>query len=166
VPSGGEGEIVIQGPTVMAAYLEDREANAAAWDGRWLKTGDIGLWDSAGRLVVLDRRTDRLVVGGENVSPAEVERVLRGHPSVADTGVVGIPAGAWGHEIVAAVVARPGAEVTLEELLRHARSSLAPFQLPRRLVIVPSLPRSASGKLLRRALLDRVRDEISLKEAT
>src|SRR6185503_5841820 len=83
-PRGAEGEIVVSGPTVMAAYFEEREKDAEAWDGRWLKTGDIGLLDAAGRLVVLDRRSDRVVVGGENVSPAEVERSLRSHPSVLD----------------------------------------------------------------------------------
>ncbi len=166
VGSGVEGEIVVQGPTVMAAYLEDRESNAAAWDGRWFKTGDIGAWDAAGRLVVLDRRADRFVVGGENVSPEEVERVLRAHPSVADAGVVGIPSGSWGHEVTAVVEPRPGAAITLEELNRHARATLSSFKLPRRLLLVSSLPRSASGKLLRSALLDRIRDQVPQEEAT
>jgi len=124
-PRGVEGEIVVGGPTVMAAYFEEREKDAEAWDGRWLKTGDIGLLDAAGRLVVLDRRSDRVVVGGENVSPAEVERVLRSHPAVLEIAVAGIPAGAWGHDVAAAVVLRPGATVTLNELRDHAMATLA-----------------------------------------
>ena len=106
-PRGAEGEIVVSGPNVLAAYFEERAKDAEAWDGRWLKTGDIGAWDAADRLVVLDRRTDRMVVGGENVSPAEVERVLRLHPSVLEVAVAGVPAGSWGHDIAAAVVLRP-----------------------------------------------------------
>jgi O-succinylbenzoic acid--CoA ligase len=164
VPRGQEGEIVVSGPTVMAAYFEDREKEAAAWDGRWLKTGDIGAWDPAGRLVVLDRRSDRMVVGGENVSPAEIERVLSGHPAIAEIGIVGVPAGSWGHEIAAAVVLRPGASLDLEDLRRHAAESLAGFKLPRRLRILPELPRSVSGKLLRDALRDLFRSEVPQEE--
>lgn len=166
VDRGGEGEIVIQGPTVMAAYLESRDTNAAAWDGRWLKTGDFGTWDAAGRLVVLDRRADRLVVGGENVSPAEVEELLRAHPAVADACVVGIPGGSWGHEVAAAVQVRDGSAVTLEELTRHLTPALSPYKLPRRLLVVPDLPRTAAGKLLRRVVLDRFRDQVPEEKAT
>jgi len=156
-----EGEILVRGPTVMAAYFEDRESNAASWEGAWLKTGDVGAWDAAGRLVVLDRRVDRLVVGGENVSPAEVERALALHPAVAEVCVVGVPAGAWGHEIAAAVTLRPGCDLTLDELRSFAAGSLASFQLPRRLRVMDSLPRSSSGKLLRRTVRDLLREEMA-----
>jgi O-succinylbenzoic acid--CoA ligase len=159
-PRGVEGEIVVGGPTVMAAYFEEREKDAEAWDGRWLKTGDIGLLDAAGRLVVLDRRSDRVVVGGENVSPAEVERVLRLHPAVLEIAVAGIPAGAWGHDVAAAVVLRPGATVTLNELRDHAMATLATFKLPRQLRIVRELPRSASGKLRHDAFRALFQDEV------
>jgi O-succinylbenzoic acid--CoA ligase len=163
-PRGAEGEIVVSGPNVMAAYFEEREKDAEAWDGRWLKTGDIGAWDAAGRLVVLDRRSDRMVVGGENVSPAEVERALRSHPSVLDVAVAGVPAGSWGHEVAAAVVLRPGASLTLQGLRDHAMEALAGFKLPRRLHILRELPRSASGKLLRDALRNLFRDEVPQEE--
>ncbi|HET9941591.1 MAG TPA: AMP-binding protein [Candidatus Eisenbacteria bacterium] len=159
VSRGAEGEIVVSGPTVMAAYFEEREKDAEAWDGRWLKTGDIGAWDAAGRLVVLDRRSDRMVVGGENVSPAEVERALRSHPAVLEIAVAGIPAGSWGHEIAAAVVLHPGASLTLNELRDHAMEALANFKLPRRLRIVRELPRGASGKLRRDAFLHLFQEE-------
>ena len=159
-PRGAEGEIVVSGPTVMAAYFEEREKDAEAWDGRWLKTGDIGMWDAAGRLVVLDRRSDRMVVGGENVSPAEVERALRSHPAVLEIAVAGIPGGAWGHDVAAAVVLHPGASLTLNELRDHAMEALATFKLPRQLRIVRELPRSASGKLLRDAFRNLFRDEV------
>lgn len=166
VGNGVEGEIVIQGPTVMAAYLEDRATNAAAWDGRWFKTGDIGAWDAAGRLRVVERRVDRLIVGGENVSPDEIEQVLRAHPAVADVCVVGIPSGSWGHEVAAAVQVKPGASISLEELNRYLRPSLSKFKLLRRLLIVPSLPRGSSGKLVRRAILDSFREQVPEEETT
>jgi O-succinylbenzoic acid--CoA ligase len=163
---GNEGEIVVRGPTVMAAYLEGRESNERAWDGRWFKTGDIGAWDAAGRLLVKDRRVDRIAVGGENVSPEEVERVLREHPAVQDACVVGIPAGSWGHEVAVAIQVRGEEVVTIEELRRHAEHALATFKLPRRLLVLPELPRSPSGKLLRRVVRDRFRNQVPEKELT
>jgi len=163
---GAEGEIVVRGPTVMAAYLEEQDTNAEVWDGRWLKTGDIGAWDSAGRLLVKDRRVDRITVGGENVSPEEVERVLREHPAVADACVVGIPAGSWGHEIAAAIQVRGDEVITIEDLRRHAEARLSAFKLPRRLLVMPELPRSASGKLLRRLVRDRFRNQVPEEELT
>jgi len=159
-----EGEILLRGPTVMAAYFEDRESNATAWDGPWLRTGDVGAWDAAGRLVVLDRRVDRIVVGGENISPAEVEQVLARHPAVEDVCVVGIPAGSWGHEVAAVVIRRAGCDLTLEDLRTFAAGSLASFQLPRRLRVVDSLPKSQSGKLLRRTVRDLLRKEMAGEE--
>src|SRR3989442_1604227 len=108
-----------------------------------------GAWDEEGRLIVLDRRGDRIVVGGENVSPLEVEEILVRHPSVAEACVLALPAGAWGHEVAAAVVLRPGTRLTLEDLREHAGRSLASFKLPRRLHIADALPRNGSGKLLR-----------------
>jgi acyl-CoA synthetase (AMP-forming)/AMP-acid ligase II len=149
---------------VMAAYYGSRETDAAAWNGRWLRTGDHGAWDPAGRLVVLDRRADRMVVGGENVSPAEVERVLRLHPSILDVAVVGLPSGSRGHEIAVAVTLREGRDLTLDELRRHAGAALSDFKLPRRLAIADELPRSASGKLLRSALRDWFLAEMAQKE--
>ena len=143
-----EGEIFIRGP-VTAAYFGEPELNQSAFDRRWFRTGDFGAWDDAGRLRVLDRRTDRMVVGGENVSPSEVEEVLGRHPVVLDVCVVSTPAAAWGHEVAAAVVLRPGNTITLEELREHAGRSLAMFKLPRRLHVADALPRNDSGKLLR-----------------
>lgn len=158
---GEEGEIHVRGPTVMAGYLEDRRAGRDSLEAGWLRTGDIGAWDAEGRLVVLDRREDRIVAGGENVSPAEVERVLALHPAVADVCVVGVSSGAWGHEVAAAVALRPGTDVTLEGLRAFAAGQLSGFKLPRRLRVLASLPRSASGKLLRRVVRDGFRDEMA-----
>ncbi len=151
---GVEGEIAVRGPMVMAGYLDDRAAGRDSLEEGWLRTGDLGAWDGEGRLVVLDRRTDRIVAGGENVSPAEVERVLASHPAVLEACVVGLPSGAWGQEVAAAVTLRPGAKVTLEALRAHAEARLSRIKLPRRLLVVPELPRGGSGKLLRRVVRD------------
>jgi acyl-CoA synthetase (AMP-forming)/AMP-acid ligase II len=104
---------------------------------------------------------DRIVAGGETIAPGDVEAVLRAHPAVADACVVGLPAGAWGHEIAAAVVLREGTSVTLEELRTFAGATLSRIKLPRRLRIVDALPRAASGKLLRRAVRDGFGDEVA-----
>lgn len=161
---GEEGEIFVRGPMVAEAYLDDPDANEGAFRRRWFRTGDFGAWDEAGRLRVLDRRGDRIVVGGENVSPLEVEEALAGHPAVGEVCVVALPGGAWGHEVAAAVVCRAGATVTLEELRRHAGATLASFKLPRRLRVMDALPRSGAGKLLRREIRSRLAEEMAGKD--
>jgi O-succinylbenzoic acid--CoA ligase len=157
---GVEGEIVVRGPVVMAGYLDDRAAGRDSLDRGWLHTGDLGMWGDEGRLVVLDRRTDRIVAGGENVSPAEVEAVLSAHPAVAEACAVGIPSGVWGHDVAVAVRLRPGASLTLEALRDFATPRLSRIKLPRRLLVVAELPRSPSGKLLRRVVRDWFRSQV------
>ena len=158
---GIEGEIVVRGPTVMAGYMGDPEATAAALAGRWLRTGDVGVWDEAGRLIVLDRRSDRIVTGGENVSPTEVERALLSHGAIQGACVVSVPSAEWGQEVAAAVEFKPGRSATLEELRAHVGAHLSGFKLPRYLMVVSALPRTASGKLLRRVVRDRFLDEVA-----
>ncbi len=161
VRPGEEGEIVVKGPTVMAGYLGEPDATAATLRGRWLHTGDFGTWDAEGRLIVLDRRADRIVSGGENVSPAEVEKVLAANPSIADVCVVGLPSTEWGQEVAAVVTLRPGAMLTLEGMRQHAAATLASFKLPRHVMIASAVPRSAGGKLLRRVARERFLDEVA-----
>lgn len=161
LPQGEEGEIVVRGPTVMAGYLGEPDATAATLRGRWLRTGDIGTWDPEGRLIVLDRRADRIVTGGENVSPAEVEKVLATNPSIADVCVVGLPSTEWGQEVAAVVSLKPGAAITLEGIRRHAAATLASFKLPRHVMVGSAVPRSAGGKLLRRVARERFLDEVA-----
>ncbi|HEY6571888.1 MAG TPA: fatty acid--CoA ligase family protein, partial [Candidatus Eisenbacteria bacterium] len=161
VAPGAEGEIVVRGPTVMAGYLGEPDATVASLRGRWLHTGDIGTWDPDGRLVVLDRRADLIVSGGENVSPAEVEKVLATLPSIEDVCVVGLPSTEWGQEVAAVVSLKPGAAITLEGIRQHAAGSLASFKLPRHVMIASAVPRSAGGKLLRRVARERFLDEVA-----
>jgi o-succinylbenzoate---CoA ligase len=138
-----DGEILVAGPTVAPG--------AAAEDG-WLHTGDLGALDARDRLTVTGRKADTIVTGGENVAPAEVEAVLLAHPAVADAGVHGRPDAEWGEALVATVVLRDGATAEPAELRQHAAAHLARFKVPRQIAFAAQLPRTASGKLIRREL--------------
>ena len=149
---GEAGEILVQGPTVMQGYLNQPEASARVLRDGWLHTGDIGCLDAQGALQVLDRRDDLIVSGGENIYPAEVESVLLEHPSVAEVGVASVPDADLGARVTAWIVAARDAVVSVDELERHCRARLAGYKQPREYRRVDALPRTASGKLLRRQL--------------
>ena len=146
--------IELRGPTVMDGYRADPAATANAFtsDG-WLRTGDIGVLDDAGRLQVRGRGDEAIRTGAETVWPDEVEAVLRRHPKVADVAVAGRPEPAWGEHVVAWVVpGDPTDPPTLEELREHCRDDLARFKAPRDLRVVTTLPRTPNGKVRRSAL--------------
>jgi O-succinylbenzoic acid--CoA ligase len=138
-----EGEILVQGPTVAPGRADA--------DG-WLHTGDLGSIDEEGFLYVEDRIDDMIVSGGENVVPAEVEKVLLRHPEVADAAVVGREDPEWQQAVTAIVVLTDGSATTPDELRRHCAKSLAGFKVPKRVELAAALPRTPSGKLMRRAL--------------
>jgi O-succinylbenzoic acid--CoA ligase len=148
-PAGEPGEIVVRGPSVTPGYLN---GPSEALRHGWLHTGDIGHVDAEGYLYVLDRRDDLIVSGGENVYPAEVEAALQAHADVIEAGVTGADDPRWGRVPVAAIVLRPGATSTADDLIAHCRDRLADYKTPKRIVIVEALPRTAAGKLLRREL--------------
>jgi O-succinylbenzoic acid--CoA ligase len=152
LPAGQPGEIAVRGPTVMKGYLRRPEETARALRGGWLHTGDVGLFDPAGELRVLDRRSDLIVSGGENVYPAEVEAALREHPEVVDAGVAAEPDPAFGARVAAWIVLRPESRVSASEIASFCRQRIAGYKIPRAVHFVAALPRTESGKLLRRAL--------------
>ncbi|CAM3983585.1 o-succinylbenzoate--CoA ligase [Mesobacillus thioparans] len=161
VPPGAEGEIIVKGPNVTVGYLNRADETADKIRERWLYTGDIGYVDGDGFLYVLDRRSDLIISGGENVYPAEIEGVLLSHPGVADAGVIGMPDEQWGQVPVAFTV-KNAFGVSEEELLKLCEQKLAKYKLPKKFYFVDSLPRNAAKKLLRRKLrewLDAERDE-------
>src|SRR5205814_59464 len=127
------GEIVIGGPTVMAGYHRDRRATAGVVRDGWLHTGDLGRRDPAGWFFATGRVKDVIITGGENVSPGEVEDVLRAHPDVADVAVIGTPHPKWGEQVTAVVVPRPGVAPDPGALAAFARARLAGFKKPRRI---------------------------------
>jgi acyl-CoA synthetase (AMP-forming)/AMP-acid ligase II len=136
----------------MAGYLNDAEATAHALRDGWLHTGDVGALDATGRLRMLDRRADLIVSGGENVSPAEVEAVLREHPGVEEVGVAGLPDPDLGSRVAAWIIPRAGVECRGGELRHFCRRRLAGFKVPKEFHFTTGLPRNSSGKLLRRRL--------------
>ena len=156
VMSGEIGLIEVRGPTLFAGYLEDSTARSSVSSDGWFQTGDAGYLDREGYLYVVDRRDDLIVSGGENVYPGEIERVLSEHPLVVDAGVIGVADEAWGSRPVAAVVWRGDRDTANLNLLRHCEERLSSYKVPDRIVVVPELPRSASGKLLRRTLREQI----------
>jgi O-succinylbenzoic acid--CoA ligase len=153
------GEIVVRGATVSPGYWQRPEATAAAIRDSWLHTGDAGYLDADGYLYVIDRRDDLIVSGGENVYPAEVESVLSTHPAVREAGVFALTDATWGQSVAAAVVLREGLELLTAEALRvFCRERLAAYKAPREVFFTDELPRTASGKLLRRELRARFSD--------
>jgi len=160
VKTGDAGEILVRGPNVMRGYWRDPEATAQALRGGWLWTGDIGRLDEEGALCVLDRRSDLILSGGENVYPAEVEAVLLGHPDVAECAVVGAPDSEFGERPVAFVVLRETAAALEPDALQsHCVPRLAAFKRPRRFDLVDELPRTAAGKVRRAELRESLRTE-------
>lgn len=156
LPVRAPGEIAVTGPTIMAGYYRDDAATRIAIRNDWLLTGDLGYVDDDGDLWILDRRSDLIVSGGENVYPAEVERVLRAHPAVALACVVGLPHPDWGQQVAAVVVLTDLGAATAEELIDHCRARLAGYKRPRRIFFADALPQTASGKVQRRAMIEQL----------
>jgi len=156
---GEVGEICVRGPMVTKGYYGRPEATAAALHDGWLHTGDLGYLDPEGFLYVVDRRSDLIISGGENIYPAEVEAILLEHPAVAEAGVIGAPDPVWGQVPVAFLVIRDAAHVDSNQLIEHCRARLATYKAPRQIHVVAELPRTAAGKLRRnllRELLERM----------
>jgi fatty-acyl-CoA synthase len=141
-----EGEVLAQSNHVFAGYWEQPTETAAALEGGWFHTGDGGYLDEA-FLVISDRKKDVIITGGENVSSIEVEDCLYQHPAVAEVAVIGVPSEKWGETIKALVVARPGVEVSEEDLIAHCRNRMAHFKAPTSVEIRDELDRTATGKL-------------------
>ncbi|NEA67189.1 long-chain fatty acid--CoA ligase [Streptomyces sp. SID12488] len=153
-PAGELGEITLRGPKVFAGYWRDEKATAAALRDGWFHTGDIGHVDEEGFLYIDDRKKDMIVSGGENIATPEVERVLYEHPAVLEAAVVGLTHPRWGEVPRAFVVFRPGTEAGVDELREFCHGRLAKFKVPARFDVVDELPRTPSGKVLKRTLRD------------
>ncbi|MFC5142728.1 AMP-binding protein [Actinomycetospora rhizophila] len=153
VPAGAIGEIRTRSVQNMVGYWRRPEETAAALTPEgWLCTGDLGRLDDAGRIHLVDRAKDRIVTGGENVYPAEVERVLAQHPDVAEVAVIGVPDERWGEAVKAVVVPAAGSTPDPAEIVAFARGRLAGFQSPKSVDVVEALPRTATGKVIKPTL--------------
>jgi acyl-CoA synthetase (AMP-forming)/AMP-acid ligase II len=153
VPTGQPGEIWVRSDQVMGGYWGQPQATAAAItpDG-WLRSGDGGHMDADGYVYVTDRIKDMIISGGENIYPAEIERVLAEHPSIGDVAVIGVPDERWGEVPKAVVVAAPAASVDIEQVLAYCREHLASFKCPKSIDVVDALPRNPTGKILKKDL--------------
>src|SRR5579863_3932736 len=152
VPPGTVGEIVYRGQQVTLGYWQNPEATAEAFRGGWFHSGDLVRADEEGFLFVVDRKKDMIITGGENVYCVEVENPLAWHPAVAELAVIGAPHERWGETPAAIVALRPGTSLTLAELREWGSSRLARYKLPTVLHVVDSLPRNASGKVMKTTL--------------
>ncbi|MBV0913790.1 AMP-binding protein [Anianabacter salinae] len=146
--SPGEGEVLLRGPNITPGYFDNPEATQAAFakDG-WLRTGDVGRRDADGFLWIVDRLKDMYISGGENVYPAEVERVLVEHPAVLEAAVVGVPDAKWGETGAAFLLLRPGQQIDPAALRAWCRDRLAAYKIPATLTVLDDLPRTAAGKV-------------------
>ncbi len=150
VPAGEAGEIVVRGYNVMRGYLDDARATAETIDSDgWMHTGDIGILDARGYLRITDRLKDMYIAGGFNCYPAEIERIIAGHPAVAQAAIVGVPDERLGEVGKAFVVLRPQASLDGKALIAWCRDNMANYKVPRFVDIVASLPVNASGKVLK-----------------
>ncbi|MGW4084440.1 class I adenylate-forming enzyme family protein [Streptomyces sp. NPDC004822] len=158
VPFGEQGEIVVRGPQVIPGYWRRPDATAETFPDGELRTGDIGFMDADGWLYVVDRKKDMINASGFKVWPREVEDVLHTHPAVREAAVVGVPDGYRGETVKAYISLRPGADTDPGELVSHCKERLAAYKYPRQVEILPDLPKTASGKILRRELRSRTHD--------
>jgi acyl-CoA synthetase (AMP-forming)/AMP-acid ligase II len=152
VPCGTIGEIVARGPQLMQGYWNNPEESRAALRGGFMHTGDAGVMDEEGFVYIQDRVKDMIVSGGENIYPRMIEEVLFTHPAIADAAAIGVPHDTWGETVKAVVVLRAGATATQEEIIDFCRGKLGGFERPRSVDIVTELPRTPTGKVLKRVL--------------
>ena len=156
LPQGEVGEIVARGPRVMTGYWKDEEKTAKTIDkDGWVHTGDVGYVDEDGYFFLSGRSSDMIIRAGENISPEELENVIRTHPKVEDVAVIGVPDETWGEEPRAVVIVKKGEMATEEEIMEHCREQLASFKRPRSVVFVDSLPRNPMGKLIKREIREK-----------
>jgi len=155
VPTGEVGEVLVRGANVMVGYWQRPEDTADTIRDGWLHTGDMGRLDADGYLYIVDRKKDMIIVAGMNVYPREVEDVIYHLPAVGECAVAGVPSERRGEDVKAFVVLKEGASLTPEEVLAHCRAHLASYKVPRQVEIVADLPKSSTGKILKRALVGR-----------
>jgi acyl-CoA synthetase (AMP-forming)/AMP-acid ligase II len=156
LPAGEPGEVAVRGPTVMAGYENDPDANARSFCGGWFRTGDMGYVDAAGYLLLTGRIREVINRGGEKISPAEIDAVLESHPAVVEAAAFGLAHPTLNELVVAAVVAARDRNVSERELRQHARSRLGPSKVPAKIYFVDSLPRNKNGKLQRNKLAAQI----------
>jgi fatty-acyl-CoA synthase len=149
------GEVLVRGNIVTDGYWDNPGATEEAFTSdkpRWLRTGDLAVVDADGYTHVVDRKKDLIIRGGENISSLELEDVLRTHPAVLEAAVIPVPSEKWGEDPLAVIVTKPGAEQDGNSILHHCRQNMAKFKVPARVEFITELPKSGTGKILKRKL--------------
>ncbi len=152
VADGTPGEIVLRGENIFKGYFKNPEATARAFRGGWFHTGDVGYRDGDGFFYIVDRKSDMIIRGGENIYPREIDELLYKHPAVAAAATVGVPDELYGEEVAAFVVLKDGATADEEELIDYCRSRLAVYMCPQTIRVVADVPKGPTGKVLKREL--------------
>jgi long-chain acyl-CoA synthetase len=152
LPVGEIGEVMLRGPQVVSGYWGQPKESAEAFFDGWLRTGDVGYMDADGWLFLVDRKKDMIIASGYKVWPKEVEEVLYTHPAVREAAVIGVPDGYRGETVKAVVSLKAGHCVDAAELMLHCRERMAAYKQPRIVEFLPELPKTLTGKILRREL--------------
>src|ERR1043166_1862023 len=152
VPEGELGEIVLRGENILKGYYKNNAANDTAFRNGWFHTGDIGYRDKDGFFYIVDRKSDMIIRGGENIYPREIDEVLYQHPDVAAAAVVGVPDTLYGEEVAAVIVLKPGAKTSEQQLIDYCKGRLADFKCPKTVHFMEDIPKGPTGKLLKREL--------------
>jgi len=154
VEAGVVGEIIVQGNTMLEYWNKPEDTQEVVKDG-WLHTGDMGHYDERGFVYIVDRKKDMIVSGGENIYPREVEEILYQHPAVKEGAIIGIPDPYWGERVHAVVVLKEGASLTSDELIDFCKKRIARYKAPKSVEFLDSLPKTPSGKILKRELREK-----------
>jgi len=152
VPEGELGEIVLRGENILKGYYKNNAANDTAFRNGWFHTGDIGYRDQDGFFYIVDRKSDMIIRGGENIYPREIDEVLYQHPDVAAAAVVGVPDTLYGEEVAAVIVLKPGAKTSEQQVIDYCKGRLADFKCPKTVHFMEDIPKGPTGKLLKREL--------------
>ena len=155
VPTGELGEIVLRGDNILKGYFKNPEATANAFRNGWFHTGDIGYRDEDGFFYIVDRKSDMIIRGGENIYPREIDEVLYQHPAVAAAATIGVPDSLYGEEVVAFIVPKDGQKLSEAELLAFCSNRLADYKCPKSIHFLTDIPKGPTGKLLKRELAKR-----------
>jgi long-chain acyl-CoA synthetase len=157
VPDGELGEIVLRGENILKGYFKNEAATNTAFRNGWFHTGDIGYRDADGYYFIVDRKSDMIIRGGENIYPREIDEVLYQHPQVAAAAVIGVPDELYGEEVAAVVVLKPDAKTSEQEVIDFCKARLADFKCPKTVRFVEDIPKGPTGKLLKRELAQMFR---------
>ncbi|HSK64433.1 MAG TPA: long-chain-fatty-acid--CoA ligase [Pyrinomonadaceae bacterium] len=157
VPDGELGEIVLRGENILKGYFKNDAATATAFRNGWFHTGDIGYRDAEGFYYIVDRKSDMIIRGGENIYPREIDEVLYQHPQIAAAAVIGVPDELYGEEVAAIVVLKPEAKIAAQEVIEFCQARLADYKCPKTVRFVEDIPKGPTGKLLKRELAQMFR---------